>query len=308
MNKEFAHSFFPFVASFASSSERAPSFILDAWNFIFPDACDLKHPPNLPLNMQRPCLAMAAVLGAYIGLREIKKSNEKHDDLLIAAINNFWSMSYICFGCMNIVALVHHCIFPSNFSWFLDCIFTGVSSLNLVTLSVLLWSLYGLEYYGEKLERLNDSTDRFVKIINGATKIIAAIMIHTTMTILGGDDDEMIVSTKAVSSAVELFYLVPLQMAVFVLFPITLIGAVVRNEIVSRRGPLITLLGGALVVAAALLGESICQFIVDNTPWVNDSSLLYDCYHLPTIFFLGCDVSFYGLGLWVKDLVRLKEL
>jgi len=46
--------------------------------------------------------------------------------------------------------------------------------------------------------------------------------------------------------------------------------------------------------------DSVCG---DN----NDSILLYDCYHLPTIVFLGCDVTFYGLGIWVRDLTRRER-
>mmetsp|Transcript_5050 Transcript_5050/g.10630 ORF Transcript_5050/g.10630 Transcript_5050/m.10630 type:complete len:319 (-) Transcript_5050:1862-2818(-) len=315
MNKEFAQSFFPFVTSYASSPERAPAFILHVWNFIFPDICNQQMPfsygqTTSPLQLQRPCLAVAAVLGAYIGIRygrEVTNSNQKRD--LISVINKSWSKSSIFFGCMNISALVHHCIFPNNVSWASDCAFTGVSSLNLFTTATLLWILYGIEF-SERFQKIMEqktieSIERYNRILEGATKVAVAIMIHTAMSVLG--ESEVEVSIAAASNAVELFYFTPLGMAVFVLFPITLIGVFFKSNNASCRGQLIALLGGVLITGATLLGEPICKFVSDYMPGINDSSLLYDCYHLPTVVFLGCDVSFYGMGIWIKDLTSKKR-
>eukprot|EP00986_Skeletonema_menzelii_P010721 scaffold5350_cov127-Skeletonema_menzelii.AAC.1 len=304
MSKEFVQSFFPFITSYVSS-ERAPIVILHAWNFIFPDTCKHHHEAALsPLQIQRPCLAMAAVLGAFIGIkygRGIKNCNQKHDDL-ISLINESWSKSSTLFGCMNISALVHHCIFPSNVSWALDCAFTGVSSLHLFTTSILLWILW-IENVME--EKTIEIIERHIRIIEGAAKVVVAITIHTAMSVLG--DSRVEISVAGASNAVELFYFVPLFMSICVLFPITIIGVIYKNSNSSCRGPLISLLGGALIIATTLLGESICQFVSDYLPSINDSSLLYDCYHLPTIVFLGCDISFYGFGIWSKDLTAKKR-
>jgi hypothetical protein len=313
MDKEFVQSFFPFVTSYATS-DRAPAFILQAWNFIFPDDCnrqilrsDRTTSSTLPLQIQRPCLAMAAVLGAYIGIRYgrgIRISNKNH---LLGRINDSWSKSSTFFGCMNISALVHHCIYPNNASWVLDCAFTGVSSLHLITTSLLVWVLYGLEF-SERFQKImekktNESIERYIRILEGVTKVIVAIMIHTALNILGVGNEVKV----SIAAAWELFYFVPLQMAVFVLFPITFIGVLFKNNNASCRGPMISLLGGVLMTLAILLGAPICQFVSDYVPRINDSILLYDCYHLPTIVFLGCDVSFYGLGIWIRDLTARKR-
>lgn len=258
-----------------------------------------------------PCLAVTAVLGAYIGMhdrRGIRNCHQKHDDL-ISLVNESWSKSSIFFGCMNISALVHHCIFPNNVSWCLDCVFTGVSSLHLFTTSILLWIFYGLEFsrrFQNRMEKKTiESIEKHIRILEIAAKVFVAITIHTAIGVLG--DGEVEISVVGASNAVELFYFVPLAMAVFVLFPITLIGAVSNSSSASCRGSLIALLGGALIVAATLLGKPICRFVSDYLPCINDSRLLYDCYHLSTIVFLGCDVSFYGLGIWIKDLKVKKR-
>ena len=212
---------------------------------------------------------------------------------------------------MNISAVVHHCIFPNNVSWFLDCAFTGVSSLSLLTTSILLWMLYGLEFseWFQKImeKKTNEySIERYIKTLEGVAKVAVAVIIHTAMSVLG-DGKEMKISVAAAANAVELFYFVPLQMAVCILFPITLVGALFKNNNASYRGPLIAFLGGVLIIVATLLGSPICQFVSDYMPVINDSILLYDCYHLPTIVFLGCDISFYGLGIWIKDLTEKKR-
>ena len=317
MDKEFVQSFFPFVTSYVSSPKRAPAVILHAWNFIFPDQCCNQHyidEKTSLLQIQRPCLAMAAALGAYVGIRRygrgVTSFNQKHEDLLVVVMNESWSKSSTFFGCMNISALVHHCIFPNNVSWALDCAFTGASSLNLFTTSILLWILYGLEFSERFQKVMGDKTvesiEQYIRTLEGAAKVIVAIMIHTAMSILG--DGEVELSLAAASNAVELIYFAPLAMAVFVLFPITLIGVLYQNNNASCRGPLIALLGGVLIAVATLLGQPICRFISDYMPGVNDSSLLYDCYHLPTMVFLGCDISFYGLGVWIRDLTAKKRL
>lgn len=312
-------SFFPFVTSYVSSSpERAPAIILHAWNFIFPDqsSCDQHHHDrSSPILIQRPCLAMTAILGAYIGIRHgrgiTNLNHQKHEDLLLAVINDSWSKSSTFFGCMNISALVHHCIFPNNASWFLDCAFTGASSLNLFTTSILLWILYGLEFSEQFQKIINNKTigsiEQYIITLERVVKVVVAIMIHTAMDVMGGRDSEVEVSLAAASNGTELFYFVPTVMAIGVLFPITLIGVLCQTNNASYRGPLVALLGGALIAVAPLQGQTICRFVSDYMPGVNDSSLLYDCYHLPTLAFLGCDISFYGLGVWIRDLTAKKR-
>eukprot|EP00984_Skeletonema_dohrnii_P035607 scaffold35600_cov233-Skeletonema_dohrnii-CCMP3373.AAC.2 len=56
-----------------------------------------------------------------------------------------------------------------------------------------------------------DTIERYNRILEGATKVAVAIMIHTAMSVLG--DSEVEVSIAAASNAVELFYFTPLGMA-----------------------------------------------------------------------------------------------
>ena len=269
------------------------------------------------LQLQRPCLAMVAALGAYIGLRYGRMgerntaSHSRHnDDVLLSAISDSWSKASTFFGCMNIVALLHHCIYPSNILWFLDCAFTGISSLSLTTTAMLLWALYLSEYFSERLKKIlenetNESIGRYIRMIEGAMKVVVAIIIHTGLSVLGVDE-KVEISVAEAANAVELFYFTPLVMMILVLYPITWI-AVFKTNSASNRGPLTAILGGPFFAVGGLLAAPICQFVSDY-PSIIDSTLFYDCYHLPTIIFLGCDLVFYGLGKWINDLMGKESL
>lgn len=318
MSKSFVQSFFPSIASYASSPERAPAFIVYLWQVALPESCEqlyyyhndreVSTALKTTLQLQRPCLAMAAALGAYIGLNERIDESERNNahtrnDLLLLAIGDSWSKASTFFGCMNIVALLHHCICPNNMLWFLDCAFTGVSSLSLMTTAILLWVLYLKKFEHET----KMSIERYIRILEGAMKVVVAVIIHTGLSIVGGKDVEL--SVAAATTAVELFYFVPLAMAAIILYPITWIGIVSPRRInnASRRGPLTAILGGILLILGALAAAPICKSVSDYMPSINESTLFYDCYHLPTIIFLGCDVVFYGYGIWIHDLLTKND-
>jgi hypothetical protein len=246
---------------------------------------------------------MAAALGAYIGLSgriDESERNNAHtrNDLLLLAIGDSWSKASTFFGCMNIVALLHHCICPNNMLWFLDCAFTGVSSLSLMTTAILLWVLYLNKFEHET----KMSIERYIRILEGAMKVVVAVIIHTGLSVVGRKDVEISVADAA--TAVELFYFVPLVMTAIVLYPITWIGIVSRINGASRRGPVLAILGGLLLVLGVLAAAPICKSISDYMPSINDSTLFYD---LPTIIFLGCDVIFYGYGNWIHDLLTKND-
>lgn len=231
MSKSFVQSFFPSIASYASSPQRAPAFIVYLWQVALPESCEQLHyyhndrevssALKTTLQLQRPCLAIAAALGAYIGLNgridesERNYAHRRNNDLLLLAIGDSWSKASTFFGCMNIVALLHHCICPNNMLWFLDCAFTGVSSLSLMTTAILLWVLYLNKFEHET----KISIERYIRILEGAMKVVVAVIIHTGMSVVGGKDVEISVADAA--TAVELFYFVPLVMTAIVLYPIT---------------------------------------------------------------------------------------
>ena len=244
MSKSFVQSFFPSIASYASSPERAPAFVVYLWQVALPEKCEqlyyyhndrevssaLKTTPKLQL--QRPCLAMAAALGAYIGLNgridESERNNaHRRNDLLLSAIGDSWSKASTFFGCMNIVALMHHCICPNNMLWFLDCAFTGVSSLSLMTTAILLWVLYLNKFEHETKK----SIERYIRILEGAMKVVVAGIIHSGLSVVGGKDVEL--SVAGAVTAVEMFYFVPLVMTTIVLYPITWIVLYLYKHIIS---------------------------------------------------------------------------
>ena len=99
MSKSLVQSFFPSIASYASSPERAPAFIGYLWQVALPENCEqlyyyhnndreVTSALKTILQLQRPCLAMAAALGAYIGLNgridESERNNaHRRNDLLL---------------------------------------------------------------------------------------------------------------------------------------------------------------------------------------------------------------------------------
>ena len=154
MSKEFAVSFFPTVTAIVASHATASPFVVNVWNLIFPDdvakLCEIPSSiqnqirPPLELysiedhyNPRRPCLALAALIGAFVGFklgtrnRRLLKSNKKthnilrHNEfhsackkdeaeriqearkMLLCSVRDSWSTSLFTFGCMNIVGLLH---------------------------------------------------------------------------------------------------------------------------------------------------------------------------------------------------------
>ena len=103
MSKSFVQSFFPSIASYASSPERAPAFVVYLWQVALPEKCEqlyyyhndreVSSALKTILQLQRPCLAMAAALGAYIGLNgridESERNNaHRRNDLLLMVRTN----------------------------------------------------------------------------------------------------------------------------------------------------------------------------------------------------------------------------
>ena len=113
---------------------------------------------------------------------------------------------------------------------------------------------------------------------------------------------------KVGGTAIELIYLIPVQFAALSLFPLAIARTFnTHNNEESRAGACIALLGGILIVASLPLDASLCYYISTNAPIIKESTLLYDAFHLPTLVFLGCDISFFGLHMWVNALTQKYE-
>lgn len=334
MSKEFALSFFPSVLSFISSPDLRDtriSFLVDAWDAIFPDEvaslCSL--PPQRSNVPQRPCLAIAASLGAWIGFRLGSFHHKRlqvdgvENNILVHSIHNTWSKSLLAFGSMNVVAIMHHCIIPppstyqnmhstrryiDNILWSADCIFTGVSSIHL---SVLVFMLYSVHH------RMNQNS-----IINVKTKKIQfkrvvktwEIMVHVLMfgvagaipipyqLLYNGNVDFL----AAMSTSVELTYIIPVIIAANLLFPLaadTAINVSGRYSRASSTGARIAILGGMLLVGGIALDASLCFFVSNYLPSIKTSAFLNDVYHVATPVFLGCDIAFWGMNMWITNAI-----
>ena len=104
-----------------------------------------------------------------------------------------------------------------------------------------------------------------------------------------------------------MFYLVPVEAAALCLFPLLIISAFnisgERNNY-SIAGAWIAIFGGAVLVLGVVFDAQLCYFVSDNLPSIKASPILYDMFNLVTLVFLGCDIAFLGLNIWVQSLTR----
>ena len=323
MSKDFAQHFFPQVTSFVSSPDISPYLVADAWNYLFPDEvadlCTL--PPRVGISPQRPCLAIAAMMGVLIGFTlalRIGKGNlgQGKRDVLAVSIHNTWSKSLIAFGTMNLSAVLHHCFYPpplsynnahvarrfvDNTLWGVDCICTGISSMHLLALAGLLYIKY--------MHPTKETT-----IIRGQVSILntfvyaTMILIAAALPILGqlyhfGNVNFM----STASASIELIYLIPTVTAACCLFPFVAASAFNMSGNCSRKsinGARVAILGGIAVLAGLPLDAPLCYFVSEHLPTIKTSAFLNDVYHLATFVFLGCDIGFLGLNMWINALIQ----
>jgi hypothetical protein len=105
-------------------------------------------------------------------------------------------------------------------------------------------------------------------------------------------------------TCIEMIYLIPLASAFLFLFPLVINSASkmcpVDNKVAGAR---IAVLGGIYVLMSLPLDSSLCYFVSSIAPSIKTSPLFYDIYHLRTLVFLGCDLSFWGLDMWLNALM-----
>lgn len=332
-SKDFATSFFPVCTSFVSSSELAPSFVVDTWNRIFPDENNCGLPSvhqSYTIIPNRPCLAITAILGAYIGLKLTKfnttKTRQDSNNCrgeLFHEIYYTWLQATKYFGYMNIVALLHHCIFPpptsydnnlrkhmDNSLWALDCFFTCVSSAQLIILTCLIYNLYTLKDNDKTLNSVI-YTIRKIRfwVVELLSITIAILSIILQYYIVGSDDISFSMIVKN-SVTIELCYLFPLQIAAMLLLPLfiaRLCNVYKAHDNESTIGILVTLLGGVVIGASLPLDSTLCSWISTHAAFIKESTLFYDIIHMPTILFLGCNISFVGFSMWINSITQQHQ-
>lgn len=305
------------------------------WSTIFPEVhvCSI-HRDQWP---SRPCLGMSAILGAYIGLKKARvryyattrpylavgRWKLRHCDsnfstpreMLIFNIQECWRISQITFGLMNVIALAHHCLLspPTSyddliyyghnirkmvdaFLWSADCILTGASSTYLTIMALLIFMIQ----YDFPKNSSRDLSCLRVGVI--ATLITTATFVTLLYQLLFQQDDDGIRLWAAASTFIELIYLIPLATGASFLFPLVMISAfrLYRTTEKSVIGARIAILGGMIVLIGVPLDSLLCYFISVHAPSIITSSLFYDAFHPPTLVFLGCDISFIGLNIWLE--------
>ena len=112
------------------------------------------------------------------------------------------------------------------------------------------------------------------------------------------------------SVTIELCYILPLQIAAMLLLPLfiaRLCNVYRAHGDESIIGILITLLGGVVVGASLPLDSRLCYWITTHAPYIKESILLYDMFHMSTLVFIGCDISFIGLGMWINSITQQLE-
>lgn len=327
MSKQFAESFFPSFTSFLSSPDYAPSFLVHVWNFIFPDdvstLCSLpsRNTSHVSYIPHRPCLAVAAMIGIVIGLKPREDRKKIYHDgstrmVLTHSILESWSKSLTTFGSMNVAGLMHHCILPppscyqnmnsareyvDNILWGADCIFTGLSSIQIIIMAGLIYSTYAKKQNSKEVASLKHSIKRWRMLVLVSLLAMAATISMLCQLFFIGSID-----LRAASTFIEMTYLLPLQVAAMALLPLFVASAFKSFGIRSKQriyGSQVAILGGTLVVLGVLLDAPLCHCVSTYAPSIKASPLLYDIYHLPTLVFLGCDISFLGLNTWINALV-----
>ncbi len=338
MSKEFVQLFFPTLTSLLSSLDFSPPFLVGVWNAIFPDddsrLCSLpssssSSSPNYTNNRHtphRPCLAIAATIGVFIGLQAQSnefdggkyRSGEGVRNELVSSINDKWSKSRRAFGFMNVVALILHCMLPSiqqdtniiaivaDCLWAADCIFTGISSINLILVALFAYSL------GEDGEGSVDITilewlrKRLSIVVRTSMLGIVACLSLLYQVLRDGFFDPWAVA----SICIEMMYIIPLISATLLLLPI--ISCTAFNMFGGSRnkktivGARVAILGGLVAMAGVSFNATLCHFISAHAPRIKTTQLLYDIYQMPTLVFLGCDIIFGGLGTWVNALITCR--
>mmetsp|Transcript_13078 Transcript_13078/g.27778 ORF Transcript_13078/g.27778 Transcript_13078/m.27778 type:complete len:338 (+) Transcript_13078:115-1128(+) len=327
MSKEFSQRFFPKFTSFLSSPDLAPSFLVGAWNNIFPEdvsiLCSL--PPKIAYFPQRPCLAIAAIYGAFIGLNSHfrrKKRTLHHDDsarrILAVSIQDSWSRALLAFGSMNVAALVHHCIIPppksyrnelsarefiDSILWAADCIFTGLSSINLFIMAYLLYISYTKKFISTETLSLKQTIKRLRKSAHVSLLAIAVTTAMCLQLYCDGYFDFWV----ALRASIGMVYLIPLKAAALCLLPFALACAFNVSGAFNTRsvtGARIAILGTMLIPASLCFDASMCRFVSKHAPNIKSSLLLHDVHHLPTLIFIGCDITFVGFDIWVNGLIQ----
>jgi hypothetical protein len=98
----------------------------------------------------------------------------------------------------------------------------------------------------------------------------------------------------------ELWYLVPIAIAGQVLFPLIFLLTSSSDGHKDRSGLFCCIVGAAVVVLGLVLDATLCRCTLGAQIW--------DGLMASSLTFWGCDIAFYGMGLWLDTAVFARSI
>jgi hypothetical protein len=340
MSKAFIHSFFPAFKSLIDTYLPAVSQQLlpdDAAELCPEPTVHVTVPPLLrsllPLSassfivgssssssmtavVRNPVLAFAAIVGIAIGFGGARRYYHGHVHDTSTSI--LWSVAYLCFGLMNVVALPLHCIVESTdnvalqhpWLWVLDCFLTGASSLAIILASLSVYYQQQRRIFPWLSNSTSSSTSALLQQFMYEPTIYSWIRWNSNIGVASiacffwcssandqpqreSQQQQEIISIMK-TLPLELWYLVPTAIAGHVLLPLLFL-VTSSDDHKDRSGGFWCIAGGALVVLGVVLDATLCRR--------TQGALVWDGLMVSTLVFLGCDIAFYGMGLWLDTAV-----
>jgi hypothetical protein len=331
MSKVFVHSFFPAHSSLLDIYLPAVSQLL-----LPDDVAELCPEPTVHVTVpmlssivvvRNPVLAVAAIVGMAIGFGGARRYYRGHDNDTSPSI--LWSMAYLCFGLMNAVALPLHCLVESSATdnielrhpglWVLDCFLTGASSLAIILASL---SVYQQRIFPTKWQGGRSTSMVTVAVLHlfmyepnlyswirwNCNIGVASIACFLWCSYSAANDDpsqdesspqqpELISMMKTLP--LELWYLVPIAIAGQVLFPLIFLLTSSDGH-KDRSGLFCCIVSAAVVVLGLVLDATLCRWTQGAQVW--------DGFMAGSLVFWGCDIAFFGMGLWLDKIVFARSM
>jgi hypothetical protein len=344
MSKVFVHSFFPAHSSLLDTYLPAVSQLLlpDDVAELCPEptlkvTVPLLFRSLLPVStssiivVRNPVLAFAAIVGMAIGFGGARRYYHWHHYDSTTYTSILWSVAYLCFGLMNFVALPLHCLVESSTTednvalqhpwlWVLDCFLTGASSLAIILASL---SVYQRHIFPTKWVSGSTSMVTIALLYvfmfepnlyswirwncNIGVASIACFLWCSYSTANSNDErqdesspqrqQEIISMMKTLP--LELWYSVPIAVAGQVLFPLLFLHTSSDGH-KDRLGIFFCTLGATVVVLGLLLDATLCRW--------TQGALVWDGLMASSLTFWGCDIAFFGMGLWLDKIVFARNM
>ena len=280
MSKQLIEAFFPATARLLEDNFMG-ALLLDR---LYPDeAAQLCPEVSISIGedamLRQPVLAVSAVVGMLIGLVGSIPLYQQQP-------KPYWALAFLTFGLMNMAGLLLHCIleapdpdYPQAYPmlWMWDCYMTGVSSSFL-----LLAGWQDLGYLSDK-----KPSTRWVLLLANTQQLVGVLSIYLFLH-------------RKNTYPLELWYLIPPHLLLgngLWLVPWKnnnpyLLWRMIREAVSNSTGGALFSLGAIAALSGVVLDAPFC-FVFQN--------YFFDFLTSGTLMFLGCDLAFGGIFLWVSS-------